>query len=417
MSAREGHEASPQTILLGKAVTHKRNHVGDLRGAARLAAEATQAVTDLVEEMHVAIGGGPAVLGRPLEGPIRRLTSPVYRYIRTVTELFGAGIDGALAQLESVLGESTPRPEHEAILAALNGVLGDYLEETGNPLAIQMRLRHDGRALDLDARALHEALPQLGGKLLVLVHGSCLGDLQWSRNGHDHGIALARNLGYTPIYLNYNSGLHISTNGQELASLLQQLVEAWPVPLQKLVILGHSMGGLVSRSACHYAEIMNHGWRRALDDLVCMGSPHHGAPLERGGNWVDTLLGISRYSAPLARLGRIRSAGVTDMRFGNVLAEDWQGRDRFTFGDDCRSPLPLPAGVQCYTIAATTAPQPGPGLPGDGLVPLDSALGRCKRPELSLDFPEAHQRIVFATKHLDLLDHREVYAQLEHWLA
>jgi pimeloyl-ACP methyl ester carboxylesterase len=398
-------------------VTHKRNPGRDLRGATRLASEAVKAVTDLVEDMHVAIGGGPAVLGRPLEGPIRRLAGPVYRYIRTVTELFGEGVDGALVRLESVLGESTPRPEHEAILGALNGVLGDYLEETRNPLAIDMRLRHCGRPLELEPRALREALPQLGGKLLVLVHGSCLGDLQWSRNGHDHGAALARDLGYTPIYLNYNSGLHISSNGRKLATLLEQLVGAWPVPLRAFVILGHSMGGLVSRNACHHAETMGHNWRRAVDALVCMGSPHHGAPLERGGNWVDTLLGTSRYSAPLGRLGRIRSAGVTDMRFGSVLDEDWQDRDRFAFGDDCRSPLPLPEGVRCYTIAATTAPEAGPKLPGDGLVPVDSALGRCKRPELTLDFPEEHQRIVFGTKHLDLLDHPEVYAQIASWLA
>lgn len=395
---------------------HKRNHVGDLRGATRLATEATKAITDLIEEMHVAIGGGPAVLGRPLEGSVRRLAGPVYRSVRSVAQFFGEGIDGALARLESALGKSTPRREHEAILAALNGVLGDYLEETRNPLAIEMRFRHGGRGLELEPRALHEALPRLGGKLLVLVHGSCLGDLQWSRNRHDHGAALARDLGYTPIYLHYNSGLHISSNGRQLASLLEQLVDAWPAPLEDFVLLGHSMGGLVSRSACHYAEVLGLRWRAALRAMICMGSPHHGAPLERGGNRIDTLLGLSRYSAPLARLGRIRSAGVTDMRFGNVLDQDWQGRDRFAFGGDRRSSLPLPEGVRCYTIAATTAPQPAPDLPGDGLVPVDSALGRCKRPELTLDFPAEHQRIVFAARHLDLLDHPEVYAQLETWL-
>jgi pimeloyl-ACP methyl ester carboxylesterase len=404
---------------------HERNHVGDLRGATRLAVDATKAITDLVEEMHATIGGGPAILGRPLEWATRRLSGPVYGTIRMVSELVGTGIDVALARLASLLGESTPRPEHEAVLAVLNGVLGDYLAQTDNPLAIEMQFRQGGRALTLESRALAEALPQIdsqidsqiGSKLLVLVHGSCLGDLQWQRNGHDHGAALAHALGYTPVYLHYNTGLHISTNGHSFAAMLEELVSAWPMPLHEIVVLGHSMGGLVARSACHYAQVADLDWRARLRKLVCMGSPHHGAPLERAGNWVDVLLGVSPYSAPLARLGRIRSAGVTDMRFGSVLDEDWQDRDRFAHGDDCRSPLELPRDVQCYTIAATTAPQPAPKLPGDGLVPLGSALGRCTRPELTLDFPADHQFIAYATKHLDLLDRPEVYAKLESWLA
>lgn len=341
----------------------------------------------------------------------------MYGSIRAITGLVGAGIDGALAQLASVVGDSAPRPEHEAVLAALNGVLGDYLAETGNPLAIEMQLRESGRPLVLEREALGKALPQAGGKLLLLVHGSCLGDLQWNRKGHDHGAALAKALGYTPVYLHYNTGLHISSNGRELAAQLERLVTEWPAPLTELVILAHSMGGLVSRSACHYAEVEGHAWRQRLGKLVCLASPHHGAPLERGGNWIDVLLGASRYSAPLARLGQIRSAGVTDLRFGNVLDEDWQDRDRFARGDDCRTPLALPEGVECYAIAATTATEPGDRLPGDGLVPVDSALGRCDRPELTLAFPESHQWIALGTKHLDILDRPEVYAKIADWLG
>ncbi len=395
----------------------ERNHVEDLRGATRLVVEATKAVTDLVEEMQGTIGGGPAVLGRPLETPTRRLAAPIYGYVRAVTGLVGAGLDLSLAKLASAIGASRPRPEHEAILAAMNGVLGDYLRETRNPLSIDMRFRHGGRPLTLEREALAEAIPQPGAKLLVLVHGSCMNDLQWNRTGHDHGAALARDLGYTPIYLHYNSGLHISTSGREFATLLETLVSVWPLEPSELVILGHSMGGLVARSACHHAEGEGHAWRAKLGTLICLGTPHHGAPLERGGNWVDFLLGISRYSAPLARLGTIRSAGVTDLRFGSVLDEDWQDVDRFAFGTDCRAPVPLPEGVRCFAVAGTTAREPTTKLPSDGLVPVDSALGRCRRPELTLRFPEDHQLISFATKHLDLLDRAEVYAQLKSWLA
>ncbi|HSO39740.1 MAG TPA: alpha/beta hydrolase [Labilithrix sp.] len=394
-----------------------RNLVDELRGASRLAVEATRGVTDLVEAMHLTIAGGPAVLGRPLAGIAEAITRPVYASIRGVTGVVGAGIDLALAQLAPLVGESDPGPERDALLAALNGVLGDYLAESGNPLAIEMRLRSGGQPLTLEREALAAAFPQATGKVLLLVHGSCMNDRLWTREGHDHGAALARDLGYTPLYLHYNSGLHVSTNGRAFAALLEQLAAAWPVPLTELVVLAHSMGGLVTRSACHVAEAEGLSWRRSLRAIVFLGSPHHGAPLERGGNWIDTLLGVSRYSVPFARLGQIRSAGVTDLRFGNVLDEHWEGRDRFANDGDPRTRLQLPDGVDCYAIAGTTASAPNSTLPGDGLVPLDSALGRHETPELSLEFPASQQWIARGVKHLDLLSSPEVYAKVRGWLS
>jgi pimeloyl-ACP methyl ester carboxylesterase len=398
-----------------------RTLLDDLRSTTRLAVEATSAVTELVEEMHHTIAGGPRILGRPLEGPTRLLTEPVYRSIRGVTRLVGGGIEVALDQLARLfaplLPEGAPGLEREMVVAALNGVLGDYLVAIGNPLAIEMQLRHRGHPLKLERQALRLALPQATGKLVVLVHGSCLNDRQWTRLGHDHGAALERDLGFTPVYLHYNSGSHISANGREFAALLERLVAAWPTPLDELVIVAHSMGGLVARSACHFGEAAAHAWRRKLRKLVCLGSPHHGAPLERGGHWIDLFLGASRYSAPLARLGKIRSAGVTDMRFGNVTDEHWAGRDRFAHAGDPRSHLTLPDGVQCYAIAATKAHGPGGTLSSDGLVPVDSAFGRHAKPELTLGFPEAHQWIAYATGHLDLLSRAVVYETIRSWLS
>src|SRR5262245_10871596 len=404
---RRGH------LTQHEGVTEKApNHIDELRGASRLAIDATRGVTDLVEAMHRTIGGGPALLGRPLDGPTRLFTGLVYKSIRGVTQLVGASIDVALAQLAPLLGESVPGPEREAMLAVLNGVLGDYLHETGNPLAIPMLLRRDGQPLALEPQALRSALPGATGKLVVLVHGSCMHDRQWLRLGHDHGAALARDLGYTPLYLHYNSGLHISTNGRTLAAQLEELVAAWPVPLDELLLVGHSMGGLVARSACRAGETAGHGWRHKLRALVCLGSPHHGTALERGGNWIDVLLGVSRYSAPFARLGKLRSAGVTDLRFGNVLDEHWEGRDRFAPGRDTRSAVARPDGVACYAVAATTATQPAARLPGDGLVSVDSALGHHARAELTLAFPEADRWIGFGMGHLDLLGRPEVYERI-----
>jgi pimeloyl-ACP methyl ester carboxylesterase len=394
-----------------------RRHGEDLRGATRLAAEATRGVMELVETMHRTIAAGPPLLGRPLARPAELFTKVAYAPMREVTRWVAGGVDAALARLEPLLGESVPGKEREAVVAALNGVLGDYLEETGNPLATPMTLHYD------DARravpgALHD------GKLLLAIHGSSMNRHAWSSTRtvdgsvHDHAADLARDLGYVPVYLEYNSGRHISTNGAELADKLEELVRDWPEPVTEIVLLAHSMGGLVARSACARAESRQLGWRRQLRALVCLGSPHHGAPLERGGNWVDALLGWHPYSAPLARLGKIRSAGVTDMRFGAITDEHWKGRDRFARGRDTRTPVPLPAGVACYAVAATLSPAGSPArLRGDGLVPVDSAFGIHPREGLTLRFPEQHRWLVREADHLELLGRADVYAKLHAWLG
>jgi pimeloyl-ACP methyl ester carboxylesterase len=394
-----------------------RSHVDDLRGASRLAIEATRGVMALVEAMHVTIASGPALLGQPLAKPAKLATGVVYGAIKGVTQLVGSGIDLALAQLGPLLGASAPGFEREVVVAVLNGVLGDYLERQGNPLAIQMQLRHGGEPIELTPAGIRRAVPQAGSRIVVLVHGSCMAESQWLRGGHDHGAALARDLGYTPLYVHYNSGLHVSTNGRYLAALLEQLVAAWPVEPEELVLLGHSMGGLVARSAAHLGDTAGHRWRGHLRTSITLGTPHHGAPLERGGNWIDVLLGVSRYSAPFGRLGRIRSAGITDLRFGNVLDEHWQGRDRFELAADDRRPLPLPADVRCFAIAGTLSTETGGRSSSDGLVPVASALGLHATTALTLAFPEAHRSIALGTGHIELLGAEAVYATIKSWLA
>jgi len=375
----------------------------------RLAVAATRGIADVVEAMHVQIASGPRVLGRPLAIPAQALASLAYGNVRGVTRLVGDGIDFALARCVPLLRDSSPGAAREAVLAALNGVVGDHLQAAGNPLAIEMRLRHGGKPLELNRTALGATFPAASAKVLALVHGSSMSDLGWARKGHDHGASLARDLGYTPVYLHYNSGLHISTNGRAFARLLETLVEAWPVPAEEVSIVAHSMGGLVARSACDAAASARHRWLPRLRNLVCLGTPHHGAPFERAGNLVDVALGISAYSAPLARLGRIRSAGITDLRHGYVRDEDWQERDRFEHAGDDRRPLPLPQGVRCFAVAATKAKVEGGAPASDGLVPVDSALGRHPRPELTLAFPRDHQRVMPAMNHVDLLSRPEVY--------
>lgn len=391
----------------------KRSHIDDLRGASKLAIEATKGITSLVEAMHKTIGSGPEILGKPLESPTRVATDIVYGGIRAVTKLVGLGLDGALKQLVPLLSENTPGKERAAVLAVLNGVLGDYLHDTQNTLEIKMRFRERKNCVP---EALIESRLPKRGKLLVLVHGSCMNDRQWSVDGHDHGAALARDLGYQPAYLHYNSGLHVSTNGAELAHLIGELVSKNPTPIDEIVIVGHSMGGLVARSACHIAEKEALSWRDKLHSIVFLGVPHHGSPLERAGNWADTLLGVSKYSAPLSRLGKIRSAGVTDLRYGNVLDEHWQGRDRFEMARDNRAPLPLPEGVACFAIAGSAGGDSRGLLPDDGLVPVSSALGQHKTASLTLAFADSHKWIGKGVMHMQLLSDTEVYKKIHSWL-
>ncbi|MBX0328457.1 GPI inositol-deacylase [Oscillochloris sp. ZM17-4] len=389
----------------------------DARGVSRMAIDATIGITDLVEAMHSTILRLPRIFGAPVTSPTGGITGLVYNSVRTITALVGGGIDLALAPLASLLRERSSSPERDAVIAALNGVLGDYLEDSGNPLAIRMCLRIDGRAVELTRPALAEAIPQPSDKILLLAHGLCLTDQHWEHEGHDHGALLAEELGYTPVYLHYNSGRHISTNGRELADMLAALSEAWPVPVEGLAIIAHSMGGLVARSACHYGARAGHAWPGQLRTLIFLGTPHHGSPLERAGNWLDALLLASPYTAAFARLGQIRSAGITDLRYGSLLDEDWAGRDRFTHAGDPRQTVPLPEGVACYTVAATTGSIEGDldPLGSDGLVPLDSALGAHQDPDVEL--PLRERWVGYDMNHMQLLHRRDVYAQLRQWLA
>jgi pimeloyl-ACP methyl ester carboxylesterase len=363
----------------------------DLQGIGRLAIGATVGVTDLVEQLHSTIAAVPW----PLEGRAPRKTrgiaSLVYASVRGITRLVGGTFEAVLGRLEPPADETTSSLEREAALAVINGVCGDFLEKSGNPLAINMAFRQAGQPLKFSSAA-HPT-----GKILLLVHGLCRNDLQWSPEtvaGEEGPIAkLGRELGYTPVALHYNSGLPIAANGRRLADLLEGLAAEWPVRLEELAIVGHSMGGLVTRSACRYAETAGLAWLRRLRSVVFLGSPHRGAPLERGGHFFQELLGQSPYTAPFTRLGRIRSAGITDLRHDLADAS-------------------LPAGVAAFAVAGTLAKDENDfagGLLGDGLVPVASALG--------LDLPPENQWIAYGTGHLRLVASPAVCEKLEAWLG
>ena len=467
----------------------KHLRASDARALAQLATQATTGVVNIAEGVHQSVWQTLGVKGGKAPGQTGGLTGLVYQSVRSATQLIGKGVDALLTRLQPVLDAADHAapgtPQREAVLAALNGVLGDRLAESHSALATTMTLRHGGAALDW------QALPpdlKITGKVLVLIHGLCMNDLQWQTHGKlpetgpetalgartettpgttpgatpgatlktaqhpdknaqttgdvpfDHGAVLASALGYTPVYVRYNTGLHTSQNGAEFSNLLEQLVTHWPAPVEEISVVAHSMGGLVTRSAVHQAtqkataqfgksgEFGKTGtsgkavlrWPSLLKNIVFLGTPHHGAPLERAGNWVDVLLGSTRYSKPFARLAQLRSAGITDLRYGHVLDGDWQGHDRFRKKPDSRVHVPLPESVACFTVAATTAAKQGSvtdRLIGDGLVPLHSALGLHDDPQRSLHFAKKSQLIAYRTNHLQLLSSQEVAQQMVAWLT
>ena len=421
-----------------KVLRHLR--AGDLRPLAQLAVQSTAGITAVVEGVHQSVWstlGAPGAPGADQAGQTRGITGLVYRSIEGVTQAVGKTLDVALTELgplfQLVDGKPADTPERLAVLAALNGVMGDRLAATGSPLATTMGFYAHGRLLNLQKPLQNQLKKQLqgpsvgaapGGKLLLVIHGLCMNDLQWQtvHEGQpvNHGQQLATALNATPVYLRYNTGLHVSENGHLLAALLEQLFQNWPQAVTELTVLVHSMGGLVIRSALHSAASRGLHWPALVKSIVFLGTPHHGSPLERAGNAIDVLLGSTRWSKPFGQLAQLRSGGITDLRYGFLADTDWQDQARFRSAPDKRLPLPLPAHIACYTVAATVASQRSllaDRLVGDGLVPLHSALGQHASPERNPHFPKTHQRIVYRTNHMQLLSSPEVGQQLLRWLA
>ena len=384
----------------------KHSKATDLRGANRLLVDATVGTTDLVEAVHASVLGWPRrLVGRQPKPRTGGIPGFVYGAIRGIARTTGGGIDLALSRLPARNDGIRRGPRREAWIAAINGVMGDQLAASGNPLAITAQLRHAGHPLSLQRDALAEAFPAARPRLLVLVHGLCMNDLQWRQGAGDLGASLSRDLDADLLHLHYNSGLPIDDNGRQFDALLQALVAAWPVPVERIVLVGHSMGGLVARSAVASAQAQGSTWLAMLDALVTLGTPYHGAPLERAGHLLEQVLGVSAHSRPFRALGRFRSAGIRDLRHGGAH----------------RHQPALPAHVRAFAIAASTQAAPSAHATrhprGDGLVPVASAFGEHRDPRHRLALPDAHKLLVYGTGHIALLGNAEVAARLREWLA
>ncbi len=382
--------------------------------AAALAADyAEDLVVGTVRDVHGAVagrihglndrlnGGGPTVGHRLHDG----ISWAVYGGIRAGLK---AGSSGLRAASRAGLGgdlEASPRGRF--LRAAVNGLIGDRLRDEGSEFAFDLGVRVEGRDVALDREGLADAFPQASPRVVVFVHGLSEYEGHWCRaarprreepDRRSYGERLVAE-GWTPVFLRVNTGLPVAENGVALAALLDRLVCAWPVDVRRLALVGHSMGGLILRAACAVTTDSESPWTDLVTDVVCLGTPHLGAPLERVVDRGVSALGRLPESAPFGRILEYRSVGILDLRHG--LAPDVQNlpnaRYRLVAATLTRSPRSVTAGTL-----------------GDLLVPYESALGRPRHGAEM--FPGAETLHVASADHFDLLNHDAVYAALREWL-
>lgn len=420
---RDGHEASARSVLrvLGA--------VGPLPDTVRKADELRRQGTDLV-------------LGaiRSVNGAVRDWSDAALDHVER---------SGSPEGLDEPARDQQPLPLRSDLLGSwawladgavglLNGALGDHLHLQGNGLDLGLQLRYHGHYLPADPTSCRESLAGVGPKVAVFVHG--LGTTEWSwcfEGAAYHGdpeasfaTLLERDLDYTPLLVRYNTGRHVSESGRDLAQELERIFEMWPVPLSEIVLIGHSMGGLVVRSACHYADASRRspesaepsstraqGWVDAVTHVFCLGSPHLGAPLEKLGALATAILGA--IDAPgtqiPARLARARSAGIKDMRHGCLVDEDWLGRDPDVLSAPLLAKVPLLRHARYTFVSATVtkdAAHPLGRLLGDLVVLVPSAAGpRVEEHTFPID-----TRHYGGVVHHQLQNHPSLYAQLRETL-
>ncbi|MEA2480303.1 MAG: hypothetical protein QOJ07_2225, partial [Thermoleophilaceae bacterium] len=252
-------------------------------------------------------------------------------------------------------------------------------------------------------------------RIVVFVHGLCETDGSW---GGGYGGRLRDEHGYSPVYARYNTGLRVSDNGKRLAAAIEHVVETWPVDVAEVVLIGHSMGGLVARSACHYGERDGHTWTERLRHVVCLGTPHLGAPLERAANRAGWALSRLPETRPFAELINVRSAGIKDMRFGNCVEEDWCDCDPDELLTDHCTEVPFLPSANYYFVGATLARDPDSRagrMAGDLLVQFASASGN--GPKRRIPFEVDNGAHVGGINHFQLLNHPAVYEQISKWLT
>jgi pimeloyl-ACP methyl ester carboxylesterase len=390
--------------VAGKALSTVGSHVGGVhRGIARRVFDSIGPSGAPVRLAHDAIAGGVyAVVERSL-----------------VTAARAGGLLVSLRRTEADPSIQAT-PAGRTALGALNGAFGDEFERHGSVLALPMTLRVEARDVDPEPAAVAEAFPSAQGRLAVFLHGLCETEETWTRRAGpaaSYGERLHAELGYTPVYVRYNSGRHISSNGRALGDLLERLHAAWAVPVEEIALIGHSMGGLLARSACHY-----HGgsaWASKVRHVFMLGAPHRGAPLELAVYAAGAALSRLPETRALAAALDRRSAGIKDLGRGYIVEEDWREHDPEAFLTRTGQEVPFLRSANHYFVSASVSGDAEAALGrivGDMLVLRASAWAHGGRGE-RLRFPVGNYAHVAGANHMDLVAHPSVYAQLARWLG
>ncbi|MEO6698455.1 MAG: alpha/beta fold hydrolase [Paraperlucidibaca sp.] len=375
------------------------------KGVAHLAMHSAAEITDLVTEMHGTIKRVPLPIGASVVDA--RLSAPFpYRLIAKLFRQLARGI-GMLP----VHADLTHQPPYAlAIISALNGVCGDKLARWQSPLALPMSLR------DSEGQAM--AWGDLAGsngnaKVVLYLHGLCMSERDWQTPAKLGLDDLMQNKGWQIGHLRYNSGRAIWQNGEDLANWLEAANAAYPA--REIVLIGHSMGGLLMRSAFVYAQAHGQRWPARVSKAAYLATPHLGAPLERAGNRANTLLGHSPYTAPFMRLGNIRSAAIKDLRYGFISQEEHERTEDMGSRDHRLQLAPLPDGMAHLVVAGSMNPDTAKSWVGDGLVPLYSGLGQHKRPEKTLVAADITRLCFDHVDHMAMLSDVRVWDALTDW--
>lgn len=384
------------------------------------------------ESLHSAVSGRVFRAVGPASTPTRLIHDGIAKAVywtmrRTITGAFGAAAatTRAAAAGADVRPLSRSRGGRNAV-AAINALIGDRLDESGSDLAIPMAIRHAAGDVPCQRSNLAQAFPAATSRVVVFLHGLAETEERWLRGSNRHdgpdalpfSVRLQRDLGITPVDIRYNSGLRVSQNGQRLAQLVDSLLAAWPVTIDELDFVGHSMGGLLARSACHAGTAAGRVWPSLVRHLITLGAPHTGAPAEKAVHAVSWALRKVPEARPVAEILDSRSAGIRDLRFGYLVEDDWRGEDPRKLLDNRRSQVPLLPKCTHTFITATVTQDPAHPIGrtvGDLLVRTDSATGRHR--ERSIPLPPGSAIHIGRLTHFDLLDHPLVYQRVRNVLS
>jgi len=400
----------------------RRNELAALGDIASAAAAGT---AGQIYEMHKAIADrvwravGPAAV--PVRFAHDRIARGAYSVAREVTRSVVRAGAGAVSESRSGDGASIEvTVTGRTVVGALNGIWGDTLVRRRNELALRMSVRHAGQDVELTRAGLRRAYPHATGRLAVFVPGLCETDDAWLLGGARHvpyGYRLQAELGYTPLFVRYNTGLHISENGRELALLLERIAGDWPTDVHEVALIGHSMGGLVARSACHYGA--DREWATKVRHVFTLGAPHLGAPLEQAANAASAVLArLPETRALLAAPLNVRSAGIKDLRYGYLVDECWMDQDCDAFLRNTGRDIPFLPTASHYFVCATLSRDADAlvgRIIGDLLVLKASAWSHRRGERLRFAVEQYHH--LGGINHFDLLNHPAIYAQMRRWMA